>query len=730
MKNRIGHVSGAVAVLITTNVLMTSCSVEQPQTSPAQSTLAYPETKRIDHVDVYHGTEVPDPYRWLEQDGAETKAWIEAQNALAQPILEAIPAREQIKNRMTQLWDYERYGVPLKRGGHYFFLRNDGLQNQSVLYVADSLQAQPRVLLDPNQLSEDATIALGEFVPSPDGRLIAYSLSDGGTDWRTWHFRDVQTGKDLPDVLRFMKFADVAWTADSKSVYYTRYPALPDGTGDGSKQRMVFRHMLGADSAKDELIYEVTDHPTRNPYAQVSDDGRYLVLFMYDGSQSTGLYYFKLGPDGAPVGEMVRLIDTFDAEYQFIEQIDDVFYVRTNADAPFARVVAIDLAKPARDQWRDVIPEARFALRDASILAGKVISQYLEDAHSVVRVSKLTGEQLYEVKLPGYGQAAGFLGTLEDTETFFSYTDFLTPTSISRLDVNTGEVSLFRAPEYPADTQAFVTEQVFYKSKDGTRVPMFIVRKRDFVKDGQAPLMLYGYGGFNIAQQPAFSTPVLVWLEMGGVFALANIRGGSEYGEEWHSAGSKLNKQNVFDDFIAAAEWLIEEKYTSTPKLAVRGRSNGGLLVGAVITQRPDLFGAALPAVGVLDMLRYHTPSSNARQWSTDYGLSENKDEFDTMYAYSPVHRVREGTCYPPTLITTAERDDRVVPWHSFKFAAAMQRAQSCPNPILLRVETRAGHGAGKPVWMQIEDYADQWAFLVSALKMQNFEMAASRRGS
>ncbi|NLG77899.1 MAG: S9 family peptidase [Xanthomonadaceae bacterium] len=699
---------------------MLSCSSDPAEEGASGRTFAYPESKRIDHVDVYHGVRVPDPYRWLEDEASpETRVWIEAQNALSQPFLESIPARERIKARMTELWNYERYDVPIVRGGRYFYLRNDGLQNQSVLYVAESLHGEPRVLLDPNALSPDGTIALGEFVPSPDGRVLAYSLSDGGTDWRTWHFRDVETGRDLPEVLRFLKFAEVAWTADSKSVYYSRYPMLPDGTGDGSKQREIYRHVLGTPVASDQHIFKVTDHPTRNPYPFVSDDGRYLVLFLYDGSQSQGIYYRKLGPDGAPSGDVVRLIDTFDAEYEFIAEIDDVFYVRTTADAPNARLVAIDLSRPSKDQWRDVLPETKFALRDTSILSDRIISHYLEDAHSVVRVSSLEGKPIYDVKLPGLGLAKGFGGAIDASETFFSYTDFLTPLSISRLDVATGEVSLFRAPKLPVDTSAYVTEQVFYESKDGTRVPMFITRKSDFAKNGQTPLLLYGYGGFNLAQQPAYSTPVIVWLEMGGAYALANIRGGSEYGEAWHSAGTKLQKQNVFDDFIAAAEWLIDAGYTSTPKLAIRGRSNGGLLVAAVLNQRPELFGAALPAVGVLDMLRYHTPSSNARQWSGDYGLSENEDEFKALYAYSPLHRVREGTCYPPTLVTTADRDDRVVPWHSYKYTAALQAAQGCDNPILLRIETRAGHGAGKPVWMQIEDFADQWAFLVRALRME-----------
>src|SRR5690606_4014595 len=486
-----------------------------------------------------------------------------------------------------------------------------------------------------------------------------------------------------------------------------------------SRQREVYRHVLGAAVSDDPLIYKVTDHPTRNPYPIVTEDGRYLVIFMYDGSQQTGLYYQRLARDGSPTGEMVRLFDTFDASYSFIAEIDDVFYVYTNKDAPNGQVIAAPTRPDAGKDRRIVLPEGRFALSDVSIVGGRLIAQYMQDAHSVVRVLNLDGQQLYEVELPGLGQATGFQGDVADAETFFAYTDFLTPSSIWRLDVAAGKTSLFRESDVRADLSAYLTEQVFYTSKDGARVPMFITRRRDLQNDGQAPTMLYGYGGFNIALLPAFSVPALVWLEMGGVYAVANLRGGSEYGEQWHAAGAKLRKQNVFDDFIAAAEFLIERKYTSTPKLAIHGRSNGGLLVGAVITQRPELFGAALPAVGVLDMLRYHTANANARQWSTDYGLSENQAEFRAQLAYSPVHNVRSGGCYPPTLVTTADRDDRVAPWHSYKFAAELQRAQSCPNPVLRRVETRAGHGAGKPVWMQIEDFADQWAFVAKALAME-----------
>lgn len=698
-------------------------SSEQAARPSSAPSIAYPATKRIEHVDTYHGVRVPDPYRWLENpDSADTRSWIQAQNALAQPYLEAIPAREHIKRRMTQLWNYERYDIPLKRGDRYFYLRNDGLQNQSVLYVTERLNGEPRVLLDPNKLSKDATVALGEFVPSPDGRLVAYSLSDGGTDWRSWHFRDVATGKDLPDVLRHVKFVPVAWTADSKSVYYARFPLNAEGKGDDTRQREVFWHKLGTDAARDPLVFKVTDHPTRNPYVQISDDGRYVVFWLYDGSQSTGIYYRKIAADGTPQGETVRLIDSFDANYQFIAAVDDVFYIRSNKDAPNARVIAIPVgAEGATAEQRVVVPETPFSADEVTLVGHKIIVQYLQDAHSLVRVFDLNGKAQYDVKLPGLGTALGFFGDVQDNETFFAYTDFLTPMSVSRLDLKTGATELWRAPKLAADTGQFVVKQVFYNSKDGTRVPMFIAHRKGLELTGQNPVQLYGYGGFNIAQKPSFSVPVLVWLEMGGVYAVANLRGGSEYGEAWHEAGTKLRKQNVFDDFIAAAECLVAEKYTSPAKISIRGRSNGGLLVGAVLTQRPDLFGAALPAVGVLDMLRYHTPSANARQWSSDYGLSENEAEFRAQLAYSPVHNVKE-VCYPPTLVTTADRDDRVVPWHSYKFAATLQAAQSCPNPVMLRVETRAGHGAGKPVWMQIEDYADQWAFLVKSLGMEQMQ--------
>ncbi|MET0987008.1 MAG: prolyl oligopeptidase family serine peptidase [Steroidobacteraceae bacterium] len=699
---------------------LTSCHTGARSAGDAAAQTAYPEVARGNQVDIYHGVRVADPYRWMEAlDSAQTRAFIEAENALSKPYLEAIPARARIKERLTQLWNYERYDVPVKRGGRYFYRRNDGLQNQSVLYVAESLKAAPRVLLDPNALSADATIALGEFVPSDDGQLLAYSLSDGGTDWRTWRIRDVARGTDLPDTLQFIKFRDVAWTPDRKAMYYSRYPQLPDGRGDDTKQMEIYLHVLGTQQAQDTLVFRITDHPRRNPYPTVSANGRFLVINVFDGYRSTGVYLQRLNEQGLPEGQVMRLFDRFDGEYQFIEAAENTVYVRTTAEAPNGRIVAVDIDASNRATVRLVVPEQSQALIDASLVGGRLVAHYLKDAYSQVRLFDLDGRALTDVKLPGFGQVEGLFGVPDDPETFFSYTDFLTPAAITRLDVRTGELSVFKAPKLPIETSAYVVEQVFFHSKDNTRVPMFVARKRDIHLTGDNPTLLYGYGGFGIPQQPAFNVPVLVWLEMGGVFALPNLRGGAEYGDAWHAAGTKLQKQTVFDDFIAAAQWLTEQRYTSRARLAIRGRSNGGLLVGAVMLQRPDLFAAALPNVGVLDMLRYHTASANAYQWSSDYGTVEDRAEFDALRAYSPLHNLRAGVCYPSTLITTADHDDRVVPWHSFKFAAALQHQQSCGNPVLLRVETRAGHGSGKPVWMQIEDFADQWAFLVRSLHME-----------
>jgi len=677
-------------------------------------TLQYPKTAREAHTDNYHGVDVADPYRWFEdEDAPGTKKWVREQNAIAQPYLEAIPEREAIEERLTELWDYERFGVPGKERGKYFYSRNDGLQDQSVLYVTDALESGGRVLIDPNTFSEDATIALMDYDVSPDATKIAYAVSDGGTDWRIWRVRDVETGEDYEDELRDIKFYRASWSHDSKGFYYSRYPKGPDGKGDDQKTVSIYYHKLGEPQADDALVYSIDDHPTRNPAGTVTDDGSYLVIDVFDGYDSNGVYYLDLRK---PDAEVVRLLDDWDARYIFIGNRGSVFYFQTSLDAPLGRIIGVDTAEPGLSGLTEIVPEAEQALDVASLVGGRLVAQYLKDARTQVKVFGLDGQFEREVALPGIGTAGGFDGRADDPETFYVYTDFTTPAETYRYDLASGESTLFRRPQVGIDPSQFETRQVFYASKDGTKIPMFITHRKGLELSGENPTLLYGYGGFNVSLTPLYSTAQVVWLEMGGVLAIPSLRGGGEYGEEWHEAGTKQAKQNVFDDFIAAAQWLIDKDYTSPARLAIQGRSNGGLLVGAVMTQRPELFGAALPAVGVLDMLRYHTASANARQWSSDYGLSEDEEEFKALYAYSPYHNVKEGICYPPTLVTTADHDDRVVPWHSYKFGAALQATQGCDNPIIVRVETRAGHGAGKPTWMQIEDVADHWAFLVKQL--------------
>ncbi|TLY92341.1 MAG: S9 family peptidase [Gammaproteobacteria bacterium] len=675
--------------------------------------MVYPVTARVNVSDSYFGTEVEDPYRWLENlDSPQVSQWVAAQNALSQPRLAALPQRVWLKARLTQLWNYERYEVPVKRGGRYFFLHNDGQQNQSVLLVSDSLDAPARVLFDPNTVRQDATVAVSEFTPDVRGDVVAYAVSDGGTDWQVWRFRRVHDGADLPDILRFTKFWGVSWARDGSGVYYSRYPALPDGRGDDSGRPAVYFHQLGTAQDRDRLVYEVTDHPTRIPAGRVTDDGHYLIITLFDGYERNGVDLLDLRSPGARVQ---RLFFAWDALYTFIGAHGEELYFRTTKDALLGRVIAVDARAPA--SWRTVVPEGTAALEEASYVGGRIIAKYVEDAHALARLYERDGRPAGNVPLPGLGGIEGFEGDGDQTETFFSYTDYLTPRKIFRFEIPANQATLWREARAPS-TAEFVTEQVFYSSRDGTRVPMYITHRRDMVKDGNQPFLLYGYGGFDVSLTPTYRPSVQAWLEMGGAYAEANLRGGGEYGEAWHRAGTLANKQHVFDDFIAAAQYLIQEHYTRSARLGIHGRSNGGLLVGAVLTQRPELFGAALPAVGVLDMLRYHTASANARQWSSDYGLVEDPEQFKALYAYSPVQNVKKGVCYPPTLITTADHDDRVVPWHSYKFAAALQAAQVCPNPILIRIETRAGHGAGKPVWMQIDDFADQWAFLARWLGM------------
>jgi len=687
---------------------------------PAPATpLIYPITARVNVKDKYNGVEVEDPYRWLENlDSDETRRWVEAQNKISKPWLEAVPHRAWLKQRLTALWNYERFGVPIKRSdgasARYFYLHNDGKQNQSVLYASESLDSPGRVLFDPNAVREDATVSLSEFTPNHQGTVMAYALSDGGTDWQTWMFRRVSDGKDLPDTLRYTKFWGVSWAHDGSGVYYDRYPVLPNGQGNGAGRPAIYFHRMGESQDQDKLVYEVTDHPTRIPAGHVTDDGHYLIITQFDGYEKNAVSILDLRTPGAKVKP---LFYAWDALYNFIGSQDDTLYFLTTRNAPKRRVIAVDARQPAATSWPTIVPEQNSTLDEASYVGRMIVTRYVEDAHSVARRYDPEGKPAGEVVLPGLGQITGFEGDARDPETFFSYTDYLTPAQVYRYDVSSNTAVVWRKPKIDAQTDQYVTEQIFYNSKDGTRVPMYITHRRDMVRDGNQPLLLYGYGGFDVSLLPAFRASVLAWLEMGGVYAEANLRGGGEYGENWHKAGTLANKQNVFDDFISAAEYLIRERYTRSARLGIHGRSNGGLLVGAALTQRPDLFGVALPAVGVLDMLRYHTASANARQWSSDYGLSEDAEQFKALYSYSPYHNVKK-TCYPPTLITTADHDDRVVPWHSFKFAAALQAAQICSNPILIRVETRAGHGAGKPLWMQIEDFSDQWAFAAQALGM------------
>jgi len=689
--------------------------------APAQSMskYVYPSAKKGEQVDDYHGTKISDPYRWLEDlDSADTKQWVEAQNRLTNAYLAEIPARKRIKERLTKLWNFERFGIPFREGNRYFYTKNDGLQNQSVLYTVASLSDEPRVLLDPNKLSADGTVALAGTAISRDGKLMAYGLATSGSDWSEWRVRNVETGQDLPDTIKWVKFSGASWTTDGKGFFYSRYDEPKAGAGDLSgvnEFQKLYYHRLGTPQAEDALIYERKDQKDWGFSGDVTEDGRYLIIHVWVGTDAKNRIYYKdlQAKDGA----VVKLLDDFDAAYNFIDNDGPVFWFATDKDAPRYKVIAVDTRKPERANRKVVIPEAAETIDGVNVLNDMFVVSYLKDAHSQVKVHKLDGTFVREVELPGIGSTSGFSGKRTDKETFYAYASFTTPYPIYRYDLTTGKSTIFRQPKVDFNPNEYETKQIFYKSKDGTRVPMFITHKKGLKLDGTNPTLLYGYGGFNVSETPAFSISRLVWMEMGGVFALANLRGGGEYGKDWHEAGMKLKKQNVFDDFIAAAEWLISNKYTSTPKLAIQGGSNGGLLVGAVITQRPDLFGAALPAVGVMDMLRFSKFTIGAA-WASDYGSPDNAEEFKALYAYSPLHNLKAGVSYPPTLITTADHDDRVWPGHSFKFAAAMQAAQGGDAPVLIRIETKAGHGAGKPTSKIIEEYADIWGFLVRTLKM------------
>ncbi|MBL1174281.1 MAG: S9 family peptidase [Pantanalinema sp. GBBB05] len=680
--------------------------------------LTYPVTQQVKQIDDYHGVKVADPYRWLEDpDAPETRQWIEAQNQLTFDYLSQIPQRAAIQQRLTNLWDFEKYGIPFKQGDRYFYSKNDGLQNQSVLYTLKSLDATPTVLLDPNKLSEDGTVALSGIAVSEDGQRLAYGLSISGSDWQEWKVRDVETGHDLDDRVQWVKFSGASWTHDGEGFFYSRYDAPNEKTKleDVNYFQKLYYHRLGTPQSDDVLIYERSDKKDWGFNGGVTEDGRYLIVSVWLGTDPRNLVFYKdLSAADAPV---VELITAFEAAYSFIDNDGNHFWFSTDLDAPRGRVIEIDITQPDRAHWQEIIPQVTETLQGASVLNNWFVLSYLKDARSQIKIVDLQGKFIREVALPGIGSAGGFGGKRYDTETFYAFTSFTAPTTIYRYNLMTGESTLYRQPQVDFNPDDYETEQIFYASKDGTQVPMFIVHKKGLKRDGTNPTYLYAYGGFGASITPSFSVSSLIWMEMGGIYAIPNLRGGGEYGEDWHQAGMKLKKQNVFDDFIAAAEWLIEHHYTSSKKLAIAGGSNGGLLVGACMTQRPDLFAAALPAVGVMDMLRFHK-FTIGWAWMSEYGSPDDPEEFKALYAYSPLHNLKPNTAYPATLITTADHDDRVVPAHSFKFAAALQAVQQGHAPALIRIETKAGHGAGKPTAKLIEEAADRWAFLVRVLEM------------
>lgn len=672
----------------------------------------------MEHRDEYHGIVVADPFRWLEDtDSERTRDWVAAQNEQTFDFLRSIPERNEISRRLTELWDYPRYGVPIHRGGRYFFTKNTGLQNQAAIYCLDDLDGEPRLLLDPNQLSEDGTVALSEIAVSREGSHMAFGVTSGGSDWTEWRVIDVATGAELPDVIRWVKFSSATWRRDGSGFFYSRYSEPLQGeelAGVNYYQKLYF-HRLGTSQDDDELVYERPDQREWGFDGQVSHDGRWLVIHIWQGTDRRNRIYLKdLEGNGS---EVVPLLDEFDASYRLVGNDGAVFFLLTDSDAPRGRLVAIDSRDPRRSAWREVIAERRETLETVRWVGSSYVAHYLRDAHSQVRLFDLDGTPRGEVPLPGIGTVVELTGEPDDPRAFYGFTGFTMPTTVYRFDVDTRQQQVFRKPQVAFRPEDYVTQQIFYRSEDGTRVPMFVTHLRSIRLDGSNPALLQGYGGFNISLTPSFSVSNLVWMERGGISAVANLRGGGEYGQDWHRAGTRLAKQNVFDDFRAAARWLIDRGYTRPDRLAATGRSNGGLLVAAALTQEPELFGAMLIHVGVLDMLRFHK-FTIGWAWISDYGSPDDPEEFQALYAYSPYHNLETGTHYPATLVTTADHDDRVVPAHSYKFTAALQAAQGGDAPVLIRVETRAGHGAGKPTSKLIAEAGDSLSFLVEALEI------------
>jgi prolyl oligopeptidase len=680
--------------------------------------LNYPVAPKGNQVDDYHGTKIADPYRGLENaDAAPTEKFVEQENALTFGYLAKLPGREAIKKQLTDLWNYEKFGGFHKAGNHYFYFHNSGLQNQSVLYVTDSVTAPGRVLLDPNTYRKDGTAALDGEYESWNGKLLAYAVAQAGSDWAEWRVRDVATGQDSSDLIQWTKGSNIAWAADDRGFYYSRFAQPPPEKllTVAALDEKVYFHKLGDPQSADKLIYERPDHPNWTIAPLVMEGSQYLLLYMETGVPGKNLLAYQDLRAAAP--RTVMLIPSPDYAYIPLAAIGSKLYLQTNDAAPRSRVIAMDIVHPERANWKELVPERAETLDGAQIAGGKLLLSYMKNAHSAARLVSLDGKTSEDIAMPGIGTAGWSGARLEDKEMFYGFEGFTIAPSIYRLDLESGKTSVIRQSKVAVDLSQYETKQVFDSSKDGTRVPMFLSYKKGLKLDAENPTLLYAYGGFDVAETPVFRPAFVEWMQMGGVYALANIRGGSEYGEAWHQAGMRAKKQNVFDDFIAASEWLIANKYTSTPKLAIFGGSNGGLLIGAVLNQRPDLFGAAMPAVGVMDMLRFQNFGFGT-QWVGEYGSSANPEDFKVLRAYSPLHNIRKGAQYPPTLITTSDHDDRVMPGHSLKYAATLQQAQEGPAPILIRIETRAGHGAGKPTTKQIDEWADRFVFLKNALKI------------
>ena len=678
----------------------------------ASAQLPYPATRKVDTVDNYHGTAVADPYRWLEDDNSdETKAWVKAQNVVTQGYLSQVPYRDKVRQRLQELWNYTRYGAPSKKGAWWYFTKNDGLQNQSVWYRQKMLNGKAEVFLDPNKLSQDGTVALGSTAFSKDGSLFVYALQKAGSDWQEAHVMHTENGKKLTDSLQWLKFTGFAWKS-TDGFFYSRYPApsAEDKLKGKNLHHSLYYHKLGTPQSQDPLVYEDREHPERLIFSNVTEDERFLVVYVQEGSVGVSEIFVKdLAAKDAP---FIKIKEGFTTQATVIDNVDDRFLVLTNDNASNYKVVLVDSKNPAKKAWKEIIPEGENVLERVGTGGGYLFPSYLKDASTKVFQYTYEGKPVREIKLPGIGSAGGFGAKKEDKEFFYYFTSYNYPTSIFKYNIESGATALHKKAEVRFNPEDYEVKQVFFKSKDGTRVPMFLTYKKGLVLNGQNPAMMYGYGGFNVSETPAFSVSNLFFIEQGGVYADVVLRGGSEYGEDWHKAGMLDKKQNVFDDYIGAAEWLIQNKYTNSGKLAITGGSNGGLLVGAAMTQRPELFKVAVPRVGVLDMLRYHR-FTIGYAWASEYGSSDKPDQFPYLYKYSPLHNLKKGVAYPATMVVTSDHDDRVVPAHSFKFAAALQEANSGQHPALIRIETNAGHGAGLPTSKAIDAAADVWSFVL-----------------